>query len=99
VGGIILKINIFGIPSCAGALYEGTEQASKAIRKIGLVEKLISHGFEVADYGDIDDYSNLPRHNISPVRNWPAPRIVWESIMDKSNQLFNTRGFSNFTPF
>ncbi|WML48161.1 hypothetical protein RCG23_23300 [Neobacillus sp. PS3-34] len=65
-----MKINIFGFPSHAGALNEGTELAPAAIRNAGLAEKLRDRGISVEDHGDILDSRVLPRHNICPVRNW-----------------------------
>jgi arginase len=71
-----MKINLFGIPSQAGALYEGTELSPKALREARLIERLKENHI-VEDYGDLVDYTAFPRHNINPVRNWPAPRMVW----------------------
>jgi arginase len=46
------KIALIGAPSSAGAFSPGTEKAPAALRTAGLVERLQSAGFEVADYGD-----------------------------------------------
>jgi arginase len=89
-----MKINIFGIPSLAGALYEGTEQAPRAIRNAQLIERLRGNGFSVEDNGDLVDCTFLPRHNIGPIRNWPAPRIVWEVIDENASLLFKPDSFS-----
>jgi arginase len=88
-----MKIKVFGIPSQAGALFDGTEQAPKAIRDAGLVERL-SENHIVEDYGDLVNYNTLPRHNVAPVRNWPAPRIVWDAIEAKTEELFDSHSFS-----
>ncbi|MHC0037611.1 arginase family protein [Pseudoneobacillus sp. C159] len=89
-----MKIQLFGIPSFAGALYPGTELAPDAIRKAGLVESLQETGRITLDYGNIIDGSDLPRHNVGPVRNWPAPRMVWEAIQEKAEMLFSPEAFS-----
>jgi arginase len=89
-----MKINVFGVPSFAGALYPGTELAPEAIRKAGLIDRLLEKDLNVEDYGNLVDCSDLPRHNVEPVRNWPAPRIVWEAIQDKAEMLFNPDAFS-----
>lgn len=89
-----MKINIVGIPSHAGALYEGTEQAPRAIRDALLFDRLTEKGFSVVDHRDIVDSMILPRHNVGPVRNWPAPRLIWETITDKSDSLFSSDAFS-----
>lgn len=89
-----MKVNIFGVPSCAGALYEGTEQAPNALRQANLVERLKGCGFEVWDHGDLVENKILPRHNVGPVRNWPAPRIVWEALQNKAEDLFSKDDFT-----
>lgn len=89
-----MKINIFGFPSHAGALNEGTELAPAAIRNAGLAEKLRDRGISVEDHGDILDSRVLPRHNICPVRNWPAPRMVWDETLENADQLFSRNFFS-----
>jgi arginase len=83
-----MNIQIVGIPSNAGALYEGTELAPQAIRKAGLVQALTQNGFSVNDLGDLLNNEPLPRHNIGPVRNWPAPRIVWDAIDQRAEEIF-----------
>ncbi|WP_442593544.1 arginase family protein [Neobacillus sp. D3-1R] len=89
-----MNIQIVGIPSQAGALYEGTELAPEAIRAAGLIQKLTEQGFSVKDLGDIISVSSLPRHNIGPVRNWPAPRIVWEELDNRAKELFQNNSFT-----
>jgi arginase family enzyme len=37
----------------------------------------------VADDGNFQIPSYLPRHSTPPIRNWPAPRIVWEAIAER----------------
>jgi arginase len=93
-GGFLLKIHIFGIASSAGALYEGTELAPNAIREANLIRRLENQGFVVKDYGDITNSDGLTRHNVGPIRNWPAPRMVWESIDEQANRMFQPNSFS-----
>ena len=88
-----MEIKVVGIPSFAGALYSGTEAAPEAMRKAGLIELLKEEGIEVKDLGDIAVPSYMPRHNIAPIRNWPAPRIVWEEIDKSSYQWFGKEEF------
>jgi arginase len=83
-----MNIQIVGIPSNAGALYEGTELAPQAIRKAGLIQALTQNGFSVNDLGDLLSNDPLPRHNIGPVRNWPAPRLVWDAIDQRAEEIF-----------
>jgi arginase len=89
-----MNIHIFGLPSSAGALYKGTELAPGAIRDAKLVEKLTAKGYCVHDKGDLFMDLDLPRHNVAPVRNWPAPRIIWEEIVIRSEELFKEDAFS-----
>ncbi|MGJ7913294.1 arginase family protein [Neobacillus sp. LXY-1] len=89
-----MKINIFSIPSNAGALYKGTELAPEVLLKRNLVGKLEERGLQVQNMGDIGDFSNLPRHNVEPIRNWPAPRMVWDAILEKSDEIFDPDFFS-----
>jgi arginase len=89
-----MKIQIVGIPSHAGALYEGTELAPQAIRDAGLHQALSQRGLTVSDLGDLLNGTDLPRHNIGPVRNWPAPRIVWEEISQRAEEIFQEESFT-----
>ncbi|HYK73552.1 MAG TPA: arginase family protein [Pseudoneobacillus sp.] len=89
-----MNVQVVGIPSHAGALYEGTELAPKAIREAGLIQKLTDKGFTVKNIGDLISASVLPRHNIAPVRNWPAPRMVWEEIDKRAEDIFQKNSFS-----
>jgi arginase len=89
-----MKINIVGVPSKAGALYAGTELAPRGLRDAGLIEALIDKGFEVNDIGDIVSQADLSEHNIPPIRNWPAPRMVWEKISEACNEIFQRDAFS-----
>jgi hypothetical protein len=46
------RVTVIGAPSGAGACRVGQEQAPQAIRAAGLIEELVSAGFEVNDLGD-----------------------------------------------
>jgi arginase len=89
-----MNIQIVGIPSHAGALNEGTELAPQAIRDAGLVQALAQKGFNVTDKGDLLSSVELPRHNIGPVRNWPAPRMVWDEIDNHKKEIFQKNTFT-----
>ena len=88
-----MKVKLVGIPSNAGGLYTGTELTPKIMRQSGIIKKLEEGGFEVKDFGDLQIPSFLPRHNIAPIRNWPAPRIVWEETLKQSGDWFNGDDF------
>lgn len=88
-----MKIIVKGIPSNAGGLYPGTEVAPKMIREAGLISKLsINH--EVKDLGDVYLPKDLPKHNNAPIRNWPAPKIVWEETMNQLDRCFEKNSFT-----
>jgi arginase len=73
-------IELIGVPSSAGSLYNGTEGAPAAYRAAGLLELLREQGVDIEDGRDVPVPSFLPRHDIPPIRNWPAPRIVWDAV-------------------
>jgi arginase len=76
-------IEPIGVPSSAGSLYTGTESAPAAYRAAGLLDALRDHAGSVHDGGDLPIPPTLPRHDIPPIRNWPAPRIVWEIAAER----------------
>ncbi|WP_163101991.1 arginase family protein [Peribacillus alkalitolerans] len=88
------KIYIVGLPSYAGALYAGTESAPASLREAGIVERFEELGFQVVDKEDLLEGKDLIRHNISPIRNWPSPRNVWETIVDNANEIFQKDSFT-----
>ena len=45
-------LTLLGVPTSAGAFAPGQEQAPRALRRAGLVDKLRAGGAEVADQGD-----------------------------------------------
>jgi len=78
-----MNIQVIGVPTFAGALYSGTELTPTALRQAGLVEGLTTAGHCVHDAGDVALPPYLPKHNVGPVRNWPAPRLVWEAVYER----------------
>ncbi|WP_134702762.1 arginase family protein [Ammoniphilus sp. YIM 78166] len=89
-----MRIKVIGVPTFSGALYPGTENAPQAIRVAGLIDRLLDGGCDVEDVGDLELPPYLPRHNIEPIRNWPAPRQVWEAMAKQSHTLFSAGTFS-----
>ncbi|MGM0712887.1 arginase family protein [Brevibacillus parabrevis] len=77
-----------GIPHFTGAYVSGTELTPDALRKAGLIEQLQQAGLTVADSGDLRLPDYLPRHNIPPVRNWPAPRMLWDLLGKEAQAWF-----------
>jgi arginase len=76
-------IYMLGVPLRAGSLYPGSEDDARAFRDVHLVEQLRDAGVEAVDAGNVAIPSFLPHHAIPPIRNWPAPRIAWDSIASR----------------
>ncbi|MBC5774392.1 arginase family protein [Pontibacter sp. KCTC 32443] len=87
-------IQLIGIPSFAGALYPGTDETPAALRKQGIQALLEQNGLPVSNWGDVVLPSYLPRHDIAPVRNWPAPHMVWEAIIKQGSSWFAPEKFN-----
>lgn len=51
------------------------------------------HGLEVQDIGNLHLPDDLPRHNIPPVRNWPAPRMFWDLLQKDAQEWLDTDNF------
>lgn len=73
------RFRLIGVPSAAGSLFTGIERAASHYREADLSARLREAGIDCVDGGNLDIPSFLPRHDVPPVRNWPAPRIVWET--------------------
>ncbi|MED1795594.1 arginase family protein [Brevibacillus nitrificans] len=89
-----IKVNVVGIPHFAGAYVSGTELAPDALRKAGLAEKMQGLGLEVQDTGNLKLPDYLPRHNIPPVRNWPAPRMLWDLLTEEARGWLKGEDFA-----
>ena len=88
-----MKIIVKGIPSNSGAMNLGTEKAPSLLRNAGLIPEL-TKVHQVLDLGDVVLPLDLPRHDVPPVRNWPAPRIVWEETIKQLGGSFEEEAFS-----
>lgn len=88
-----MKLQLIGIPTFSGAFYSGTELAPAHLRASGLMDALQQRGISAVDLGDLVLPDCLPRHNLPPVRNWPAPRMVWDRIRQSADRWFAGEGF------
>ncbi|MGG1660437.1 arginase family protein [Brevibacillus sp. NRS-1366] len=88
-----IYVKVVGIPHYTGALVSGTELAPDALRKAGLVLQLQQSGLDVQDIGNLRLPDYLPRHNIPPVRNWPAPRMLWDLLQKEAYEWFDPEDF------
>jgi arginase len=91
--GLAIPIKVKGIPHFTGAFVSGTELSPDALRKAGIVEQLREKGMEVEDLGNLKLPDYLPRHNIPPVRNWPAPRMLWDLLEKEAVEWFGPDDF------
>lgn len=90
-----MRMKFLGIPTNMGAMFSGTELTPKLIREAKLLDKLERRGVEVIDLGDLKLPDYLPCHNTPPIRNYPGPRMVWESIASEKYQgLFAENDFT-----
>ncbi|MDT3417269.1 arginase [Brevibacillus aydinogluensis] len=91
-----MNVTITGIPIYSGAYVSGTELAPAALRAAGLMTVLQEQGIPATDRGDLVLPAYLPRHNVPPVRNWPAPRMVWDLLREEARGCFGRDQFSLF---
>ncbi|GIO09235.1 arginase [Brevibacillus reuszeri] len=74
-------------------MVSGTELSPDALRKAGLITQLQQSGIEVEDIGNMQLPDYLPRHNMPPVRNWPAPRMIWDLLQKEAYEWFDSKDF------
>ncbi|MFE1629736.1 arginase family protein [Brevibacillus reuszeri] len=91
--GLAIPVKVVGIPHYVGALVSGTELSPDALRKAGLITQLQQSGIEVEDIGNMQLPDYLPRHNMPPVRNWPAPRMIWDLLQKEAYEWFDSKDF------
>jgi len=84
--------HILGVPLRSGSLYPGSEDDARAYRDAQILARLRAAGCTVLDDGDIALPSYLPHHSIPPIRSWPGPRIVWESLIERIVPLLKQPG-------
>jgi arginase len=82
----IHKIALLGAPTSAAAMSPGHEGAPSALRAAGLVERLQSIGYEVADYGDDPTQIYKPDNESPRARNLPGVISVLEALKPRVEQ-------------
>ena len=55
--------------------------------------QLQKSGLDVEDIGNLRLPDYLPRHNMPPVRNWPAPRMLWDLLQKEAYEWFDSKDF------
>jgi arginase len=66
------QIALLGAPTSAAALFPGHEQAPRALREAGLIDRLRSVGYEVFDHGDDPVQLSAPDNDSPRARNVSA---------------------------
>lgn len=80
------KIALLGAPTSAAALSAGHEKAPAALRAAGLVDRLRSIGYEVADLGDDPPQLFQPDEESPRARNLPRVLAAIEALKPRVEQ-------------
>lgn len=80
------KIALLGVPSSAAALSAGPELAPSALRAAGLVERLKSVGYDVADLGDNPPQSFKPDDESPRARNVVGVIAMLDALKSRVEQ-------------
>ncbi|MGB0035923.1 MAG: arginase family protein [Candidatus Acidiferrales bacterium] len=80
------KIALLGAPTSAAAMSEGHEAAPSALRSAGLVDRLRSIGYEVADLGDDPAQLYKPDEESPRARNLPRVLASLEALKPRVEQ-------------
>jgi arginase len=80
------QIALLGVPTSAAAMSPGHEGAPSALRAAGLVERLQSIGYEVADLGDDPTQIYKPDNESPRARNLPGVISVLEVLKPRVEQ-------------
>jgi len=80
------KIALLGAPTSAAALSAGHEKAPTALRTAGLVDRLRSIGYEVADLGDDPPQLFQPDEESPRARNLPRVLAAIEALKPRVEQ-------------
>ena len=80
------KIALLGAPTSAAAMSAGHEGAPAALRSAGLVGRLLSVGYEVADLGDDPPQVYKPDNESPRARNLPRVIAALEALKPRVEQ-------------
>lgn len=83
---------LIGVPTSAGAHHAGQEQAPAAVRKAGLVERLMAAGVSLADAGDLPGASFAVDREHPGARNLGAVVRVAKEVADAVAGIVETGG-------
>lgn len=78
------SVGVVGVPTSAGAFAPGQEQAPRALREAGLLERLREGGVEVVDRGDREEWRWRPDRDRRRAQN--ASKVV-EVVRDTARRV------------
>jgi arginase len=84
------KIALLGVPTSAAAMSAGHEGAPSALRSAGLIDRLASIGYQVADVGDDPPQLYRPDDESPRARNLPAIVSVLETLKPRVEQAIRS---------
>lgn len=84
------KIVLLGVPTSAAAMSRGHERAPAALRSAGIVDRLKSAGYEVADHGDDPTHLSNPDPDNPRARNLKAIVKSLESLRPRVEAAVKT---------
>ncbi len=84
------KIVLLGVPTSAAAMSRGHERAPAALRSAGIVDRLKSAGYEVADHGDDPTHLSEPDPDNPRARNLKAIVKSLESLRPRVEAAVKT---------
>ena len=87
------RIALIGVPSSAGARMAGQEQAPKRLRDAGLVQSLVSCGFDVIDMGDLAEVSYSPDKRNPKKQNLQNILDVLSEVVDSVDMAIKNQAW------
>jgi len=78
-----ITYHVLGMPFRSGSLHPDDECDAPAYREANLILQPARDRHRAVDDGDLMVPSYLPHHMIPPFRNWPGPRIVWDTSAER----------------
>ena len=88
------RIGVIGVPTSAGAFAPGQENAPRALREAGLVERLHDRGLEVRDHGDREQWRWRPDRTDPRAQN--VDKVV-QIVDDTAHRVAEAAGSGELT--
>jgi arginase len=94
ISSVSRRIGVIGVPTSAGAFAPGQENAPRALREAGLVERLHDRGLEVRDHGDREPWRWRPDRTNPRAQN--LDKVV-EIVGDTARRVAEAAGSGELT--